>query len=167
MRSSPCVQQTKQLIHSLHLFHHSLALPSERTARILRHLLHFFFVNDLSHNILMFVVNKMIEIPIKREEQRYAFSFQSAKQNPNFFSRKYKDFLPLKTDGMIIKQMQKSSRYSTRFMLKSHACRWIEGCTKMRRKNCKFGDSKRGMHVLFLKKSFHLFVKIRKKKLFL
>ena len=92
------------------------------------------------------------------------FSFQSAKQNPNFFSRKYKDFLPLKTDAMIIKQMQKSSRYSTRFMLKSHACRWIEGCTKMRRKNCKFGDSKRGMHVLFLKKSFHLFVKIRKKK---
>ena len=58
----------------------------------------------------MFVVNKMIEIPIKREEQRYAFSFQSAKQNPNFFSRKYKDFLPLKTDAMIIKQMQKSSR---------------------------------------------------------
>ena len=50
-------------------------------------LLHFFFVNDLSHNILMFVVNKMIEIPIKREEQRYAFSFQSAKQNLNFFSR--------------------------------------------------------------------------------
>ena len=48
---------------------------------------HFFFVNDLSHNILMFVVNKMIEIPIKREEQRYAFSFQSTKQNPNFFSR--------------------------------------------------------------------------------
>ena len=38
------------------------------------------------------------------------FSFQSAKQNPNFFSRKYKDFLPLKTDAMIIKQMQKSSR---------------------------------------------------------
>ena len=41
------------------------------------------------------------------------FSFQSAKQNPNFFSRKYKDFLPLKTDAMIIKQMQKSSRYSS------------------------------------------------------
>ena len=45
------------------------------------------------------------------------FSFQSAKQNPNFFSRKYKDFLPLKTDAMIIKQMQ----YSTRFLPKSHA----------------------------------------------
>ena len=69
----------------------------------------------------MFVVNKMIEIPIKREEQRYAFSFQSTKQNPNFFSRKYKDFLPLKTDAMIIKQMQKSSRKTTRFMPKSHA----------------------------------------------
>ena len=69
----------------------------------------------------MFVVNKMIEIPIKREEQRYAFSFQSTKQNPNFFSRKYKDFLPLKTDAMIIKQMQKSSRKTTRFLPKSHA----------------------------------------------
>ena len=45
------------------------------------------------------------------------FSFQSAKQTSTFFQ----DFLPLKTDGMIIKQMQKSSRYSTRFMLKSHA----------------------------------------------
>ncbi len=44
-------------------------------------LLHFFFVNDLSHNILMFVVNKMIEIPIKREEQRYVFSFQSTKHS--------------------------------------------------------------------------------------
>ena len=82
------------------------------------------------------------------------FSFQSAKQNPNFFSRKYKDFLPLKTDGMIIKQMQKSSRYSTRFMLKSHACRWIEGCTKMRRKNCKFGDSKEGCMSYFSKRVF-------------
>ena len=49
------------------------------------------------------------------------FSFQSAKQNPNFFSRKYKDFLPLKTDAMIIKQMQKSSRKTTRFLSKSHA----------------------------------------------
>ena len=42
----------------------------------------------------MFVVNKMIEIPIKREEQRYVFSFQSTKQPPNFFQEKIRFFAP-------------------------------------------------------------------------
>ena len=82
----------------------------------------------------MFVVNKMIEIPIKREEQRYAFSFQSTKQNPNFFSRKYQDFLPLKTDAMIIKQMQKSSRKTTRFLSKSRAMPMDRGMSEDEKK---------------------------------
>lgn len=69
----------------------------------------------------MFVVNKMIEIPIKREEQRYAFSFQSTKQSPNFFSSFFKKIGNKNTWKMIIKQMQKSSRKTTRFMPKSHA----------------------------------------------
>ena len=49
------------------------------------------------------------------------FSFQSAKQNPNFFSSFFQENWRQNSCSMKIKQMQKSSRKTTRLMPKTHA----------------------------------------------
>ena len=66
----------------------------------------------------------------------------------------------------VVLELARGHGIPTRFMLKSHACRWIEGCTKMRRKNCKFGDSKEGCMSYFSKRVFISLSKSERKSYF-